>query len=52
MPVLDGELAGDEGRTAAVAVVENFKKIVPAGVVEGSESPIVEEEELSAGEAL
>jgi len=46
MPVLDGELTGDEGRTASVAVFEDIEKVAALSVVEGRHPEVVEHEEL------
>ncbi len=50
VPVLDGELAGDDGGAAAVAFLENLQEVVSGLGVERLESPIVEDEELDAAE--
>ena len=52
VPVLDGELAGEDGATASVAVVEDFEEVVAALAGEGSEPPVVEDEEGGPGEPL
>jgi hypothetical protein len=38
--LLDGKLAGDEGRAAAIALFEDFKQIVARVGIEGFEAPI------------
>ena len=48
MPVFDGELAGDEGRTTAVAIFEDIEQVTALGVIEGSHSEVVKDEKLSA----
>ena len=50
VPVLDGELAGDDGGTTPVAVLENLEQIVAGLGVERLQSPVVEDEELDAAE--
>jgi hypothetical protein len=50
MPALDGELAGDDGRAAPVALLENLQEIVAGLCIERLEPPIVEDEELDAAE--
>jgi len=40
VPLLDGKLAGDEGRAAAIALFEDFKQIVARVGIEGFEAPI------------
>ena len=39
VPVLQGELAGDEGGAPAVAVVEDLQEIAALGVVQGGAMP-------------
>lgn len=36
MPVLDGDLTGNEGRAATVAVFENIEKVTALGIVRGA----------------
>ena len=49
VPFVDGDLTGEDGRAAPVALLEDFVE-VPAGTgVERFEAPIVENEELNAG---
>jgi hypothetical protein len=50
MPFVDGNLAGDDGRSAAVAFFENLEEIVTSGGIEGLETPVVEDEQLYAAE--
>ena len=50
MPFVDGDLAGDERRSAAVAFFENLEEVVTRGGVERLEAPIVKDEELHATE--
>ena len=50
VPFVDGNLAGEEGRAAAVAFFEDFIEIAAGAGVERIETPIVEDEELGAGE--
>src|SRR5947209_15733147 len=51
MPFIDGDLAGEEGRAAAVAFFEDLIEVAAGAGVEGIEAPIVENEELGAIEA-
>jgi hypothetical protein len=46
VPVLDGQLAGDEGGTAAVAVFQDLEQVPAFGVRERSEAPVVEDQQL------
>ena len=52
VPVLDGELAGDQRGPAAVAVLEDFEEVTTLGVRERSEAEVIENEELGLGEAV
>ena len=49
VPFIDRQLAGDDGRTAAVAFFENLKKIVTRLGGERLKSPIVQDEQLDDG---
>jgi hypothetical protein len=51
MPFIDGDLAGENGRAAAVAFFEDLVEVSAGASVEGIKPPIVEDEELSAIEA-
>jgi hypothetical protein len=46
MPVLDGELSGEEGGSFLVSVVEDFKKISSGRGIQGRQSPIVENQHV------
>ena len=50
MPFVDGDLAGDDRRSAAVALFENLEEVVTRGGVERLEPPVVEDEQLHAAE--
>ena len=52
VPVLDGELGGEDGSAVGVAVVEDFEQVVTALIRQGSDFPVVEEEEPGLCEAL
>ena len=52
VPVGDGELAGDEGGSSAVAIFEDFQQIVAGLGVERLEAPVVEDEQLDGAEGL
>jgi hypothetical protein len=51
VPVFDRDLAGDDGGGAAVAIVDDFEQV--AALVGGHrrEPPVIEDEQLDAGEA-
>ncbi len=50
VPLVDRDLAGDDGGAPAVAFFENLEEIVACGGVERFETPVVEDEELHAPE--
>ena len=50
MPVRHGQLAGDDGRSSAVAFLEDLQEIVPGLGVERFEAPIIQNEQLDAAE--
>ncbi|SRR6266852_4972283 len=52
MPVVDRYLAGDDGRTALMAVIDDLEEITTLLAGERDEPPIVEDEELDARERL
>ena len=51
VPFVDRHLAGEDGRASAVAFFEDLVEIAAGAGVERVEAPIVEDEELDAGEA-
>lgn len=50
MPLIDQELAGDDGGAAAVAVLQDIQEVVAGRGVERLEAPVVEDEEIDATE--
>jgi len=50
VPFVDGDLAGDDGRSAAVAFFENLEQVMTCGGIERLEPPVVEDEQLHAAE--
>ena len=52
MPVGDGDLAGDECGFSGVAIFEDFQQVVSGLGVEGFEPPVVEDQQVGAGQAL
>src|ERR1700761_576852 len=52
MPIVDRQLAGDDGGSATMAVVDDFQQIASLLRGERSQAPIVENEHVDAGEAL
>jgi hypothetical protein len=51
MPVLDRNLAGDDGRRAAVSIVDDFEEIAALLDGHGREPPVVEDKQLDPGQA-
>ena len=51
VPVLDRHLAGDDGGGAPVAVVDDLEQVAALLAGERREAPIVEDEQLDAGDA-
>jgi len=51
MPFVDRDLAGENGRAAAVAFFEDLVEIAPGAGIERIETPVVEDKELRAVEA-
>ena len=52
VPVLDGDLAGEQRATAGIAVVEDFEEVVPPLARERSEAPVIEDEQPRPCEPL
>ena len=50
MPLAGWELARDDRRAATVAVFENLEEIAPLLVLHGGQAPVVEHEDVHAGE--
>ena len=46
----DGQLAGDDGGAASVAILEDFEQVVPGLVVERLQAPVVKDQQLDAAE--
>ena len=52
MPLLDRKLAGEDGRSALVTVLEDFEEIALLRLGEDRQTPIVEDQELDARQVL
>lgn len=52
MPVVGGELAGDQGGAALEAVIQEFEEDALLGFVKRFEPPIVQDEQLDFGQLL
>ena len=50
VPVFDGDLAGDDGGGATMAIIEDLQKVAPFGRIEYRQPPIVKDQELNAAE--
>jgi hypothetical protein len=51
MPFVDGDLAGEDRRAATVTFLEDLVEVTTGSSIERFEAPIVEDQELDAGEA-
>ena len=40
VPMFDGDLAGDDGRGATVAIVKDLQKVAPFGRIENRKAPV------------
>jgi hypothetical protein len=52
VPVIGRDLTGEQGASAAVAVIEHLEKVVASRVVQGRQPPVVQDQKVSPGEAL
>src|SRR5260370_7032051 len=52
VPMFDGDLAGDNGRGATVAIIKDLQKVAPFGRIENRKAPVVEYQELNAAEGF
>ncbi len=52
VPVVHGDLAGNNGRALLVAILDNLKKIASLLVAELLRPPIVQDEKIGFGQAL
>ena len=50
MPMINRELAGDEGGCAAAAVFDEFQKISPFSIRERGQPQIVQDQQVSSGD--
>src|SRR5882724_2930277 len=50
VPFVDGDLTGEDGRATPIAFLEDLVEVTTGAGVERFEAPIVEDEELDAGE--
>ena len=52
MPVLDGQLVGDDGGALATAVVDDLQQVGAGGGVNGAGSPVIKDENVGLGQLL
>lgn len=52
VPMFDGDLAGDDRRSATVTVVDDLKEIASLLGRERREPPVVEDQQIAASDAL
>jgi hypothetical protein len=52
MPLLDRQLAGDDGRAAAVAIIDDLEEVASLIGGQTGEPPIVEDEQFDAGDGF
>jgi hypothetical protein len=52
VPMFDGDLAGNDGRGATVAIIKDLQKVAAFGWIENRQTPIIENEELNAPEGF
>src|SRR5207302_1826471 len=50
VPLVDRDLTGEDGRATPIAFLEDLVEVTPSAGVERFEAPIVEDEELDAGQ--
>jgi hypothetical protein len=50
VPKLYGDLAGDDGRSAPVAIVEDLEQIASFGRIKNRQTPIIQDQQLNAAE--
>src|SRR6266545_4063948 len=52
VPMFNRQLTGDQGGLAGAAIVEQFEQVVAFGLTDRGEPPIVEDQQIGAGELL
>ena len=52
VPMFDGDLAGDDGRGATVAIIEDLQQVAPFGRTENRKAPVVEDQELNPADGF
>jgi hypothetical protein len=51
VPLLDGELAGDDGGARAVAIVHDLEQVTALGFTDRDQAEVVEDEDVGAGDS-
>ena len=52
VPVVDWQLAGDDGGSAPVTIVNDFQEVAPLLGIERRQSPVIEDQYLNPRQAL
>src|SRR5258707_10860390 len=52
VPMFDGDLAGNDGRGATMAIIKDLQKVAPFGRIENRKAPVVEDQELKAADGF
>src|SRR6202165_942629 len=52
VPMFDGDLAGNDGRGATVAIIKDLQKVAPFGRIENRKAPVIEDQELNPAEGF
>lgn len=50
VPVIDGELAGDDGGAATDAIVDDFQQVVAGALVQWCQSPVIQNQQVDTGQ--
>ena len=50
MPLVDRELAGDEGGAAAVAILQDLQEVMAGAGIERLKPPVIEDQQIDAAE--
>ena len=51
VPMFDGDLAGDDGGGATVAIIEDLQKVAPFGRIKNRKAPVIEDQQVGLGVA-
>ncbi len=50
MPVIDGQLADDQGRFFIETIIHDLQQIPPLFILNGCQSPVIEDQQIGAGQ--